>query len=308
MSKQIQFEEYGPPEVMKLIDVPDPEPGPGQLRVSVRAAGVNPVEYKIRSGFMATMRPMELPAGLGSELAGVVEQLGEGVEGFAPGDAVVGFSVTPAYAELALCEPTALVAKPDSVPFEVAAGVPIAARTAYTVLALLEPKAGETMLVHAAAGGVGLVGSQMAIARGVRVIGTAREDNHEFLRRIGVEPVTYGDGLEERVRALAPDGVDMVFDCSGRGELPMSIELAGGPQRVVTIAAYDSAEYDVRRPGPPEAAKHDWRDSIGEVIGLIEQGRLELPIWRTYPLSEAPAAAHESEHAHLRGKIILLAN
>jgi NADPH:quinone reductase-like Zn-dependent oxidoreductase len=308
MSKQIQFEEYGPPEVMQLIDVPDPEPGPGQLLVSVRAAGVNPVEYKIRSGFMATMRPMELPAGLGSELAGVVEKLGEGVEGFAPGDAVVGFSVTPAYAELALCEPTALVAKPGSVPFEVAAGVPIAARTAYTVLELLEPKAGETMLVHAAAGGVGLVGSQMAIARAVRVIGTAREDNHEFLRSIGVEPVTYGDGLEQRVRALAPDGVDMVFDCSGRGELPMSIELAGGPQRVITIAAYDSAEYDVRRPGPPDAAKYDVRDAIGEVIGLIEAGRLELPIWRTYPLAQAPAAAHESEHAHLRGKIILLAN
>ena len=306
MSKAIEFAEFGPPEVMKLVDFPDPKPGPGQVRVSVRAAGVNPVEYKIRSGFMSQMRPIELPSGLGSELAGVIDDLGAGVEGFAVGDDVLGFSVTPAYAELAVCEPGSLVAKPASVPFEVAGGLPIAARTAYTVLAMLEPKAGETLLMHAAAGGVGTVGAQMAIARGVRVIGTAREENHEFLRSIGVEPVTYGDGLEQRVRALAPDGIDMVFDCSGRGELPLSIELAGGPQRVVTIAAYDSAEYDVRRAGPPEAAKHDVRVALREVAELAAGGKLELPIWRAYPLAEAVAAAHESEHAHLRGKIVLI--
>jgi NADPH:quinone reductase-like Zn-dependent oxidoreductase len=306
MSKAVQFAEYGPPEVLKLIDVPDPQAGPGQVRVVMRAAGVNPVEYKIRSGFMAARRKIELPAGLGSEFAGVVDQLGEGVTELAVGDEVLGFSQSPAYAELVLADPAQLARKPSHVDWEHAGGISIGARTSYTVLAMLDLKAGETLLIHAAAGGVGIVATQIAQARGARVIGTAREDNHEFLRSIGAEPVTYGEGLAERVRAISPDGVDAVLDASGRGELPVSIELAGGPQRVVTIAAYDSADYGVAFAGPDQAAKFDPQLAIGEAVALLDAGRLQMPVWKTYPLADAAAAHAESERAHLRGKIILL--
>jgi NADPH:quinone reductase-like Zn-dependent oxidoreductase len=306
MSKAVQFAEYGPPEVLRLVELPDPQAGPGQVRLVMRAAGVNPIEYKIRSGFMASRRQIELPAGLGSELSGVVDQVGDGVSEFAIGDEVLGLSQTPAYAELALSDPKQLVRKPANVDWAPAGGVAIAARTSYTVLGLLDLKPGETLLMHAAAGGVGIVASQLARARGARVIGTAREDNHDFLRSIGVEPVTYGDGLADRVRALAPDGVDAVFDASGRGELPVSIELAGGPERVVTIAAYDSADYNVVFAGPEQAAKFDPHAAISEVVGLLGDGKLELPVWKTYPLADAAAAHRESENGHLRGKIILL--
>lgn len=146
----------------------------------------------------------------------------------------------------------------------------------------------------------------MALARGARVIGTASEENHEFLRSIGVEPVSYGDGLSERLRAIAPDGVDAVFDASGRGELPLSIELAGGPGRVITIAAYDAADHGVLFAGPDQAAKHDPRVPFAQGAALIADGELELPIWKTYPLADAVAAHTVSERGHLRGKIILL--
>jgi NADPH:quinone reductase-like Zn-dependent oxidoreductase len=302
VSKAIQFSRFGPPEVLELVEVPEPQAGPGQVRLLVRAVGVNPLEYKMRSG----ARKLELPAGLGSELAGVVDQVGDGVSDFAVGDEVLGFSQTPSYAELALADPVTLVRKPAGIDWEHAGAIPVAARTAYTVLELLDLQPGETLLMHAAAGGVGIVAAQMALARGARVIGTASEANHEFLRSIGVEPVSYGDGLAERLRAIAPDGVDAVFDASGRGELPLSIELAGGPERVITIAAYDSADYGVLFAGPAQAAKTDPRVPFAQGAALIADGKLELPIWKTYPLADAAAAHTESERGHLRGKIILV--
>jgi NADPH:quinone reductase-like Zn-dependent oxidoreductase len=302
VSKAIQFSQFGPPDVLELVEVPEPQAGPGQVRLVVRAVGVNPLEYKMRSG----ARKLELPAGLGFELAGVVDQLGAGVSDFAVGDELLGYSQTPSYAELALADPVALVRKPAGLDWEHAGAIPVGARTAYTVLELLDLRPGETLLMHAAAGGVGIVATQMALARGARVIGTASEDNHEFLRSIGVEPVRYGDGLAELLRAIAPDGVDAVFDASGRGELPLSIELAGGPERVITIAAYDAADYGVLFAGPDQAAKIDPRVPFAQGAALVADGTLELPIWKTYPLADAAAAHAESERGHLRGKIILV--
>jgi len=307
VSRAIQFFEYGGPEVLQLVEVPDPEPEAGQVRVRVHAAGVNPIEWKVRSGMMASFSERELPSGLGIELAGRVDKLGEGVSEFSVGDDVLGRSVTPAYAELAVCSQTGLVAKPTAISWEVAGGLSVAAQTSYRVLELLELHPGETLLIHAAAGGVGVVATQVAIARGARVIGTAGGANQEFLRSLGATPVQYGDGLAERLRAVAPEGVDAVLDASGRGELPLSIELAGGPERVVTIvAAGEAAELGAKFTGGPSAAQIDTSGALPEAIELILAGALELPIWRSYPLADAAAAHKESETGHLRGKIVLL--
>jgi NADPH:quinone reductase-like Zn-dependent oxidoreductase len=307
MSLAVQFFEYGPPEVLQLVDVPDRAPGPGQVRLRVRAAGVNPIEWKLRSGMMASSGQRELPSGLGTELAGVVDELGEDVSGLGVGDQMLGRAVTPAYAELAVCKVDDLVSKPDGISWEVAGGLCIGAQTSYRVLALLDLKPGETLLIHAAAGGVGIFATQVAIARGANVIGTAGAHNQGFLRSIGATPVLYGDGLADRVRAIAPDGVDAVLDCSGRGELPLSIELAGGPERVVTIvSAREAAELGAQFTGGPSARAIDVSGALPEAIELILAGHLEAPVWRAYPLAEAAAAHAESEAGHLRGKIVLV--
>lgn len=229
MSLAVQFSEYGTPDVLRVVDVPPPTAGPGQVRLAVRAAGVNPIDWKILHGDMRQVMPLDLPGGLGSDVVGVVDQVGEGVTAFGVGDEVLGASLTPSYAQLALADPAALVVRPASVPWEVAGTLAGAGITAWEVLNKLKIAGGETLLVHAAAGGVGTFAVQLAVDRGVRVIGTASEANHERLRAFGAEPVTYGPGLVERVRAVSPRGVDAVLDASGRGEIPDSIELMRRP-------------------------------------------------------------------------------
>lgn len=204
MSLAVQFTEYGTPDVLRIVDVPPLTAGPGQVRLAVRAAGVNPIDWKILHGSMRQVMPVDLPGGLGSDVAGVVDQVGEGVTAFSVGDEVLGASITPSYAQSALADPAALVAKPASVPWEVAATLAGTGITAWEVLNKLKISTGETLLVHAAAGGVGTFAVQLAVARGARVIGTASERNHEQLRSFGVEPVTYGEGLVDRVRAISP--------------------------------------------------------------------------------------------------------
>jgi len=300
----IQFSRYGGPEVLELVEVPDPLPGPGQVRVRVRAAGVNPVETKQRRGMMGER---ELPAGLGVELAGTVDRVGDGVDGLTVGAEVLGFGTTPTYAQLALAVPGGLVAKPASLDWPTAAALGVGARTAYRVLELLRVGDGDVLLIHAAAGGVGLFAVQFARVRGATVIGTAGPSNQDFLRSLGAVPVVYGDGLRERVLAIAPDGVDAVLDASGRGELPLSIELAGGTDRVITIAAPDAAQYGVTFSGGASgAAAVDTSPAVPLALELIAEGRLQVPIWKTYPLAEAASAHAESEGGHLRGKIVLL--
>ncbi|WP_371572470.1 NADP-dependent oxidoreductase [Streptomyces sp. NBC_01314] len=300
MSLAVQFSEYGSSEVLRVVDVPAPVPGPGQVRLAVRAAGVNPIDWKIMQGFMS----QNLPAGLGSDVAGVVDQVGEGVTEFSVGDEVLGTPLTPAYAQAAVADAAALVSKPTTVSWQVAGVLTGSGGTAWTVLDRLKIGKGETLLIHAAAGGVGTFAVQLAVARGARVIGTAREDNHEQLRSLGAIPVTYGEGLADRVRAIAPEGVDAVLDASGRGEIPVSIELAGGPQRVLTLAAFDAGDLGVQvhRGGPSGNAVRALRD----ILALIEEGRLQVPISRTFPLAEAAAALDLSRTGHLAGKIVLL--
>ncbi|MDH6627711.1 NADPH:quinone reductase-like Zn-dependent oxidoreductase [Streptomyces sp. LBL] len=304
MSLAVRFSEYGTTDVLRVVDVPAPVPGPGQVRLVVRAAGVNPFDWKVMQGFMRQMMPLDLPAGLGSDVAGVVDEVGEGVTAFAVGDEVLGASLTPGYAQSALADAGALVAKPAGLSWDVAGTLAGSGGTAWTVIELLKVIQGETLLIHAASGGVGTFAAQLAVARGARVIGTASPDNHERLRALGVTPVAHSEGLADRVRAIAPDGVDAVLDASGHGEIPMSIDLAGGPERVLTLLAFDAADLgiQVHTDGP----RGNTVRALHDILALIEEGRLQVPVWRTFPLTEAAAALDLSRTGHVGGKIVLL--
>ncbi|GDY28970.1 NADP-dependent oxidoreductase [Gandjariella thermophila] len=300
--RAVEYAEYGGPEVLRVVEREVPQPGPGQVRVRVRAAGVNPIDWKIRSGAMAGVMPVRFPAVPGVDMAGVVEAVGPDVTEFAVGDEVLGRG-SGTYAELTLAPVDGITAKPAEVPWAVAAGLPVAATTTYRVLALLGLKPGETILIDGAAGGVGTVAVQVARHRGATVIGTASPANHDYLRSLGATPVTYGEGLADRVRAVAPQGVDAALDASGRGSLPALVDLVGGPDRVVTIADAAAAEHGVRftSGGPDEVP-----GSLADAVSLLAAGTITLPVARSYPLSEAADAHRDSEAGHVRGKLVLL--
>ncbi|MFI1092992.1 NADP-dependent oxidoreductase [Streptomyces sp. NPDC020917] len=306
MPKAIVFAEFGSPDVLRLQDVEAPQPGPGQVRIAVKIAGVNALDSKIRSGSMSQVFPVTLPHVPGVEASGVVDALGEGVEGLAVGDAVFGPTDTGSYAEFALADAAKVVRKPDSVTWEQAAAIPVADETSYRALELLDLKPGETLLVHAAAGAVGGVAVQVAVARGLTVVGTASEANHDHLRALGAIPVAYGDGLVDRVRAVAPQGVDAALDAAGRGgAVAASIELTGGTDRVVSIAdAVGAAKQGVRfTSGGP--GQYRGGPAFEEALALLAAGKLDLPVHRVLPLAEAAEAQRLSEAGHLSGKLLL---
>jgi NADPH:quinone reductase-like Zn-dependent oxidoreductase len=303
MPSSVQFSEYGNTDVLRVVDVPALSPDPGQVRVAVRAAGINPIDWKTMQGLMREEFTLALPAGLGTDVAGVVDKVGAGVNEFQVGDAVMGASLTPSLAESALADPASLIKKPNAIDWEVAGSVAGAGATAYAVLNKLDVHAGDTLLIHAAAGGVGTFAVQLAVARGARVIGTASERNFDYLRSIGAEPVAYGDGLLDGVRAISARGVDAVLDASGRGEIPVSIELAGGPERVLTLVAFDAAGTGIQV--HVGGAGSELRRALHEIASLIEQARLTVPIWRTYPLAQTAAALDASQSGHLHGKIVV---
>jgi len=297
--KAVQFFEYGGPDVLRNVDVEEPHAGAGQIRVAVKAAGVNPVDWKLRSGALMQMMPIELPSIPGSDVAGVVDEVGEGVADVALGDEVFGFAVSGGAAQHAVLEQYA--AKPAGASWAEAAGWPLAVETAVRSLKLLGVTPGQTLLVNGAAGGVGSAAVQFAQIRGARVIGTASENNHEYLRTLGAEPTTYGDGLVDRVRELAPDGVDLALDAAGVGVLPELIEITGSPDNVVSIADFSAAEHGVRfSPGPEGRA---W-EALDQAAELYEAGQLTLPV-ETFPLEQASQAHRASEAGHVRGKIVL---
>ena len=299
--KAVVIDEFGGPGVLHVADRELPEPGAGQVRVRVRAAGVNGIDGTIRSGAAQQMFPTQLPAVLGLEIAGTVDAVGPGVEGLAAGDDVLGFADGGGYAEYALA--TTVAPKPAELGWTEAAALPVAAETALRVLGLLKVTQGDTLLIHGAAGGVGTVAVQLAVARGATVIGTASEANHDHLRELGATPVLYGEGLVDRVRAAAPDGVDAVFDAAGRGALPDSIALRGGTSRIVTIA--DPAAFGLGIPFSGEAARD--AGDLAEVARQAGDGRLRVTVAETYSLEEAPAAHEAVATGHGRGKVVLLA-
>ena len=297
--KAVRFSRFGGPEVLEIVDLPDPHPGPGQVRIAVRAAGVNLSDCKKRQGLM----DKELPQTLGHEAAGVVDELGEGVADVAVGDRVFGLSAEgAAQAELAVLSCYAPV--PPSLDFAGAAALPAAVETATRALDQLGVASGGTLLVNGASGSVGSAVVQLAVARGARVIGTASPPNHDYLRSLGAEPVAYGQGLTGRVRALAPDGVDLALDVAGSGVLPELIALAGGTGHVVTVADFKGAQqHGVRfSKGDDGRALH----ALGELGELVESGRFSLPDVQAFPLAEAAQAHRVSEQGHVRGKLVLL--
>jgi NADPH:quinone reductase-like Zn-dependent oxidoreductase len=296
--KAIQYTRFGGPEVLEVGELPDPHPGPGQVRIAVRAVGVNPIDWKMRSGMMGG----DLPQTTGREAAGVVDELGDGVEDVAPGDRVFGFVAGAGAAELALLAEYAPI--PASLDFAAAAALPVAVETATRTLDLLEVGQDTILLINGAAGAVGSSAVQLARLRGARVIGTASPANHDYLRSLGAEPTTYGDRMTDEVRELAPGGVDAALDAAG-GALPTLVELSGGPDRVVTIADYAGAqETGAQFSGGmgTQRAIHALRD-IGP---LIESSRFSLPVAQTFPLEKIADAHALSQEGHVRGKLVLL--
>ena len=297
--KAIVFDRFGGTEVLHEANIEVPQPGPGQVRVRVKAAGVNALDGKIRSGALEAMYPTTFPAVPGGELAGVVDALGEGVSDVQVGDGVLGWSDTGSYAEYALA--TTVAPKPAGLDWHDAAALPVASETAERVLNLLGVAAGETVLMHGASGGVGTLAVQLATARGARVIATAGPANQDYLTSLGATATVYGEGLVERVRALAPDGVDAVFDLAGKGALEDSITLRGGTERIVTIADFGAQQLGITFASAPAEAS---ADRLAAVAQDAAAGKLVTTV-TAYPLDQAAAAQQVSDAGHVRGKLVL---
>jgi acetyl esterase len=303
MSKAIRYARYGGPDVLSLDELPTPDPGPGQIRIVVRSAGVNPIDWKIRRGLFAQGKPLDEPAGTGIEVAGTIDAIGAGVEGWNLGQAVFGKVSPGALATHVLTTPEDILVKPDWLSFEQAGALPAAAETAYRTMRQLDLKAGQTLLIHAVAGGVGLVAAQLALAWGAKVIGTASPTRHAFLRELGVHPVTYGDEVGDRVRAAAPHGIDAVLDASGRDVLAVSVELTGSPAKVITIADGRADDHGVHFSSGAEQVP--LAEVFHEVLPLLERGALHMPIQKIFPLERAADAHRLSEEGHVLGKIMI---
>ncbi|MCL5947317.1 MAG: NADP-dependent oxidoreductase [Chloroflexi bacterium] len=301
MPRAIAFFTYGSPDVLETIEIVEPHAHARQVRVRVQAAGVNPVDCRLRRGEFAGRVPVRFPQRLGNEFAGVVDQVGENVAGFVVGSEVLGFTVAQAYAEVVVASTDQIVAKPANVPWEVAGGLSAVGQMAFNALEQLGITSGETLLIHAAAGGVGTVAVQLARQRGATVIGTASEGNHAYIRSLGAIPVTYGNGLVDRVRALAPDGVDAALDAIGGEAIPASVALVPDKDRIgTTVDAEAAAKYGVRRLVGARST-----ETLAKLVNLYAQGKLSLPIHRIFPLTEAVRAHREVETGHVRGKVIL---
>lgn len=302
MAKIVVFDEFGGPEVLRLVEVPDPVPGTGQVLIRVRSAGVQPVDCATRRGEFAKYRPLPFPIRLGNEVAGVVERVGDGVTDFAAGDEVIAFLTLEGYADAVVVAADQVGRKPEKMSWAEAGVLTASGQTAYTALDELGVGPRDTLLIHAAAGGVGSFAVQLAVARGARVVGTASERNHEYLLSLGAVPVTYGPGLADRVRAAAPQGVTCVLDAIGGDALDASVELLGGTERIVTIADWArSAELGIRRIGTQRSVA-----KLDELTRLWSAGQLRVEVAETVPLSRAADAHRLVETGHVRGKVALV--
>ncbi|MEH1098748.1 NADP-dependent oxidoreductase [Micromonospora sp. CPCC 205561] len=305
--KAIAIDAYGPADLLTLQELPTPPVGPDTVLVRVRAAGVNPVDWKVREGELAGVIPGHFPLVPGWDAAGVVEAVGPAVTGFAVDDEVVGYVRRDhvqygTYAELVPAPERTLAARPVRASWAQAAGLPLAGLTAYQALLSARTGAGDTVLVHGASGGVGHLAVQIARALGAdRVIGTAGAANHDFVRSLGAEPVAYGDGLADRVRAIAPDGVDVVLDLFGGAALDVSAGLITRPARLVSTA---DPEHVTRLGGSYLFVKPSTVD-LGVLGGLVDAGRLSVHVARTFPLARAADAHRLVEAGHVRGKVVL---
>ncbi|MGW6625663.1 NADP-dependent oxidoreductase [Nocardia sp. NPDC055002] len=295
--KKVSFAEFGGPDVLQLIDAEEPHAGPGRIRIAVRAAGVNPVDWRLREGQVLGAHPIALPAGVGLDAAGVVDEVGAGVDGVEVGDPVFGEG-SSTYAEFAVL--TAWARMPESLTFEEAAGYPSVVETALRVIGEVGVQAGQTLLVSGASGGVGSAVLQIARERGITVIGTAGAANQDYLRSLGALPTTYGEGWVERVRRFG--SVDAALDLAGSGVIGELVELTGDPQRVLTIADLGAPALGVRFSGVAGSVP----DALAEAAALISQGTLRIPVEKSYSLADAAAAHIDSQAGHSRGRRVIV--
>jgi NADPH:quinone reductase-like Zn-dependent oxidoreductase len=304
MSRAVRFDHYGSVDVLEVVDVPRPAPGPDELLVRVKAAGINPGEAKIREGMLAERFPATFPSGEGSDLAGIVEEVGQAVTGWAVGDEVIGFTNRRAsQAELVLVERTDVIRKPPAVSWEVGGSLFVAGTTAYAAVRAVGAAAGDTVVVAAATGGVGSIAVQLARLAGANVVGIASEGSHGWLAAHGVTPVVYGDGLADRLGRVT-ERVDAFIDAFGGGYVELALDLGVAPSRIDTIANFTAVErFGVRAEGN---AAGGTSEVVAELARLVADGSLEVPIYRSYPLGEVRDAYRRLERGHVLGKIVLI--
>jgi NADPH:quinone reductase-like Zn-dependent oxidoreductase len=305
--KAVRFDQYGPVAVLDVRDVPVPEPGPGEVLVRVKAAGINPGEAKIRDGSLHERWPATFPSGQGTDFAGVVDRLGPGVTTVAIGEDVIGWVDTrSSQAEYVVAEAANLARKPASLPWEVAGAIPVVGFTAWAMVRAVDVKPGDTVVVTAAAGGVGSIAVQLAKRKGATVIGLAGPSNHDWLTRHDVIPVAYGEGAADRIRHAAPNGrVDAFLDTYGGDYVELALnDLKVRPERVDTIVRFDAAaKYGVKVDGNAVGAS---ASTLSELATLAAVKDVEIPLAHAYPLDDVRAAYTQLAKGHLRGKIVLI--
>ncbi|HTB78560.1 MAG TPA: NADP-dependent oxidoreductase [Polyangiaceae bacterium] len=305
MPKAVRFDRYGAVDVLQVVDVERPVPGRRQVLVRVRAAAINPGEASIRKGLLADIWPATFPSGEGSDLAGVVEEIGEAIDEFSVGDEVIGFTHNRAsHAELVVVDVDHLIRRPANVSWEQAGALFVVGTTAYAAIRAVSLRKNDTLVVSGAAGGVGSIAVQLAKNVGARVIGLASEANRRWLESHGAIHVAYGEGVADRVRVAARGPVDAFIDTYGPPYVQLAIELGVSRDRIDTIIDFEAAQkYGVKTEGGLAAASAEVLASLAEAMSA---GRLEIPIARVYPLAKVRDAYRELEQRHTRGKIVLV--
>ena len=305
MNRAVRFEKYGDVDVLRVADVDRPTPGANQVLVRVKAAGINPGEAAIREGAMAAQWPTTFPSGQGSDLAGVIEEVGDAVENFKVGDEIIGFTNNGAsQADLVVVDADHLVRRPAHVSWEQAGALFVAGTTAFAAVRAVSLRAGDTVVVSGAAGGVGSIAVQLAKMAGAKVLGLAGAENHAWLAEHGVIPIAYGNGVADRITAVAGNKIDAFIDTFGGGYVDLALQLGVAPDRIDTIIDFAAAaKHGVKTEGNGAAAS---AEVLGKLADLIETGRLEIPIAKVYPLADVREAYRDLAHRHTHGKIVLV--